>query len=107
MNAYLLLAISIVSEVFGSSMLKTTNGFKKIFPSLGVIFGYGIAFYALSLSLKTLSLGVAYAIWAGVGTALTALVGITIYKEKFNGKKFFGLVLIIGGVILLNIGGAH
>lgn len=107
MNAYFLLAISIVSEVFGSSMLKTTNGFKKVFPSLGVIFGYGIAFYALSLSLKTLSLGVAYAIWAGVGTALTALVGIIIYKEKFNGKKLFGLVFIIGGVILLNIGGAH
>ncbi|MDQ0862173.1 multidrug efflux SMR transporter [Bacillus sp. V2I10] len=107
MNAYLLLAISIVSEVFGSSMLKATNGFKKILPSLGVIFGYGIAFYALSLSLKTLSLGVAYAIWAGLGTALTALVGIAIFKEKFNGKKLFGLVLIIGGVILLNVGGAH
>ncbi|MED1472390.1 multidrug efflux SMR transporter [Bacillus salipaludis] len=102
MNAYILLAISILSEVFGSSMLKATNGFKKILPSLCVIVGYGIAFYALSLSLKTLPLGVAYAIWAGVGTALTALVGITIYKEKFNSKKLFGLVLIIGGVILLN-----
>ncbi|MFP3917471.1 multidrug efflux SMR transporter [Lysinibacillus telephonicus] len=107
MGAYLLLILAIVSEVFGSSMLKITNGFKNLFPSLGVIVGYGIAFYALSLSLKTLPLGVAYAIWAGVGTALTAIVGIIIYKEEFNNKKLFGLVLIIFGVILLNMGGTH
>ncbi|UJL46039.1 multidrug efflux SMR transporter [Virgibacillus sp. NKC19-16] len=103
MNAYVLLAISIVCEVFGSSMLKATNGFKKVLPSLGVIVGYVLAFYILSLSLKTLPLGMAYAIWAGVGTALTALVGVTIYKEKFNFTKGIGLILIIGGVVLLNI----
>ncbi|WP_449537644.1 DMT family transporter [Ferdinandcohnia sp. Marseille-Q9671] len=107
MTAYVLLGVSIVAEVFGSSMLKATNGFKKLFPTLGVITGYMIAFYALSLTLKTLPLGVVYAIWAGVGTALTALVGITFYKESFNAKKLFGLVLIICGVVLLNIGGAH
>ncbi|RHW38944.1 QacE family quaternary ammonium compound efflux SMR transporter [Neobacillus notoginsengisoli] len=103
MNGYLLLAISIVSEVFGSSMLKATNGFKKILPSVGLIVGYGIAFYALSLCLKTVPLGVAYAIWSGVGTALTALVGIAIYKESLNGKKLCGLIFIICGVILLNM----
>ena len=107
MNAFVLLLIAIVSEVFGSSMLKVSNGFKKILPSIGIVVGYGIAFYALSLALKTLSLGVAYAIWAGLGTALTAIVGFTIYKEKFSNKKLIGLVLIIGGVILLNFGGAH
>ncbi|KOP78810.1 DMT family transporter [Cytobacillus solani] len=107
MSAFVLLLIAIVSEVFGSSMLKVSNGFKRIFPSLGIVIGYGIAFYALSISLKTLSLGVAYAIWAGLGTALTAVVGFTIYKEKFSSKKLIGLLLIIGGVILLNVGGAH
>lgn len=107
MNAFVLLLIAIVSEVFGSSMLKVSNGFRRIFPSIGIIIGYGIAFYALSLALKTLSLGVAYAIWAGLGTALTAVVGFTIYKEKFSSKKLIGLVLIIGGVILLNFGGVH
>lgn len=107
MNAYVLLFIAIVSEVFGSSMLKATNGFKKLLPTIGVVFGYGVAFYALSLSLRTLSLGMAYAIWAGLGTALTALVGIILYKEKFNQKTLFGLVLIIAGVTLLNISGAH
>lgn len=107
MNAYVLLFVAIVSEVFGSSMLKATNGFKKLVPTLGVIIGYGAAFYALSLALKTLPLGMAYAIWAGLGTALTALVGILIFKENFNQKTLFGLVLIIGGVALLNLGGAH
>jgi multidrug resistance protein EbrA len=107
MNAFVLLLIAIVSEVFGSSMLKVSNGFRRIFPSIGIVIGYGIAFYALSLALKTLSLGVAYAIWAGLGTALTAVVGFTIYKEKFSSKKLLGLVLIIGGVILLNFGGVH
>ncbi|MEN1970556.1 multidrug efflux SMR transporter [Lentibacillus sp. N15] len=107
MNAYILLALSIVSEVFGSSMLKATNGFKKLLPSLGVIVGYALAFYSLSLSLKTLPLGMVYAIWAGVGTALTASVGVTIYKETFHFKKGLGIVLIIGGVVLLNISRIH
>ncbi|MBG9586322.1 DMT family transporter [Cytobacillus firmus] len=107
MNAYFLLALAIVSEVAGSSLLKAADGFKKLLPSLGVIIGYSVAFYALSLSLKTLPLGVAYAIWAGLGTVLTALVGIFIYKENVNGKKLLGLALIVGGVILLNSGGGH
>ncbi|MGJ7911502.1 DMT family transporter [Neobacillus sp. LXY-1] len=107
MNAFMLLIFAILSEVFGSSMLKATNGFKKLLPSLGVALGYGMAFYALSLSLKSLPLGLVYAIWSGLGTALTALVGIFIYKENFNVRKLLGLVSIIGGVILLNGGGNH
>ncbi|KRF62608.1 multidrug efflux SMR transporter [Peribacillus sp. TH16] len=109
MNPYVILGIAIISEVFGSSMLKVSNGFKKLFPSIGVIIGMGIAFYCLSLSLKTIPLGTAYAIWSGIGTALTALVGVIVYKESFNLKKFLGLVLIIGGVVVLKLssGGAH
>ncbi|MFC9599142.1 DMT family transporter [Peribacillus butanolivorans] len=109
MNPYVILGIAIISEVFGSSMLKVSNGFKKVFPSIGVIIGMGIAFYCLSLSLKTIPLGTAYAIWSGIGTALTALVGVIVYKERFNLKKFLGLVLIIGGVVVLKLssGGAH
>lgn len=107
MNAYFLLALAIVSEVAGSSLLKAADGFKKLLPSIGVIIGYSVAFYALSLSLITLPLGVAYAIWAGLGTVLTAIVGIFIYKENVNGKKLLGLALIVGGVILLNSGGGH
>ncbi|WP_413367651.1 DMT family transporter [Lysinibacillus sp. 3P01SB] len=101
---YLWLAIAIIAEVFGSSMLKLTEGFKRLLPSLGVVAGYAVAFYGLSLALKELPLGVAYAIWAGVGTALTALVGILFYKEALNIKKSIGILLIIGGVVLLNSG---
>ncbi|WP_163536140.1 multidrug efflux SMR transporter [Gracilibacillus sp. YIM 98692] len=104
---YVLLGIAIISEVFASSMLKASNGLKKVIPSLGVGIGYIVAFYALSLTLKSIPLGVAYAIWSGVGTALTALVGIVIYKEKLTTNKALGLILIIGGVILLNVEGSH
>ena len=87
-------------------MLKVSNGFKKLFPTIGVLIGMGIAFYCLSLALKTIPLGTAYAIWSGVGTALTAVVGVIVYKERFNMKKFVGLVLIIGGVIVLKLSSA-
>ncbi|MGE7877999.1 DMT family transporter [Peribacillus muralis] len=103
MNPYAFLAIAIVSEVFGSSMLKVSNGFKRFFPSIGVLIGMGLAFYCLSISLITIPLGTAYAIWSGIGTALTALVGVFVYKERFNLKKFIGLVLIIGGVVILKL----
>ncbi|WP_284145189.1 DMT family transporter [Peribacillus frigoritolerans] len=103
MNPYAFLAIAILSEVFGSSMLKVSNGFKRLFPSIGVVIGMGLAFYCLSLSLITIPLGTAYAIWSGIGTALTALVGVIVYKEGFNLKKLLGLVLIIGGVVVLKL----
>ncbi|MEK3943954.1 multidrug efflux SMR transporter [Paenibacillus sp. FSL R7-0048] len=108
MNSYLLLATAIICEVFGSSMLKVSNGFKKILPSIGVVLGMGSAFYCLSLALSTIPLGTAYAIWSGVGTALTALIGVIIYKENFNLKKLLGLILIIGGVVIMKLsGGSH
>lgn len=102
----MILAIAIVGEVFGNSMLNVSNGFKRLFPSIGVVIGMGIAFYGLSLSLKTIPLGMAYAIWAGLGTALTALVGVIIYKEKFNLKNFAGIILIIAGVVVLQLSGS-
>lgn len=109
MNPFVWLAIAIVSEVCGSSLLKLSNGFKRLFPSLGVLAGLGSAFYFLSLALQSISLGTAYAIWSGVGTALTAMVGVFFYKERMNIKKILGLLLIIGGVITLKLasGGTH
>lgn len=101
MHAYVLLAVCVVCEVFATTMLKISNGFKKPLPTLGVITGYGIAFYLLSLALKDIPIGVAYAVWGGLATALTALVGIMVYKEHFNRKNVIGIVLIISGVILL------
>ena len=108
MSIFLFLLISIVAEVFASSMLKLTNGFKRLLPTLGVIAGYGTAFYFLSLTLQSLAIGTVYAIWAGLGTALTAVVGVIFYKEHFNVKKLVGIAMIIVGVVVLNLaGGGH
>ena len=103
MKAYLFLAIAISSELFGTSMLKASNGFTKFWPSLGVLLGFRLAFYALSTSLQHIPLSVAYAIWSGVGTAVTAVIGVVIWKESGSLTMVFGIVLIIAGVILLNL----
>ena len=102
MNGYITLAISIISEVFATTMLKISDGFSILFPSIGVIVGYALSFYSISISLKTIPLSLAYAIWSGVGTALTALIGVLIWGELFNTLMLSGIILIIGGVILLN-----
>ncbi|MDQ0268206.1 DMT family transporter [Cytobacillus purgationiresistens] len=102
MKGYLFLSFSIVFEVFATTMLKLSEGFTVLLPSVGVLLGYGLSFYSLSLCLKTLPLSLAYAIWSGVGTALTALIGVMIWNDPFNILTFAGLSLIIGGVVLLN-----
>jgi len=106
MMVFSFLFIAIVAEVFASSMLKRTEGFSRIWPSLGVVVGYGTAFYCLALTLKTIPIGTAYAIWAGLGTAL-AIVGVVLYKELFNRKKVLGILCIILGVVVLNLAGSH
>lgn len=107
MNSYILLATAILLEVFGSSMLKLSNGFKRLFPSIGVIIGMILSFYCLSLALKYIPLGTAYAIWAGAGTALTALVGVMLFKENISLKKLLGIVLIIFGVVIMRLSGGN
>ena len=101
---YLLLACSVVSEVFGSTMLKLSNGFKHKLPIIGVVFGFGIAFYIFSLALVDLPLGFSYAIWSGSGTILTAFVGVFLFQEKINKQGMLGIFLLITGIVMLNIG---
>ena len=103
MNPYIFLALAIITEVFGSSMLKISDGFKKLVPSIGVLIGMGAAFVFLSKSLEHIPLGTAYAMWSGVGTALTAIVGIVFWKEKFNFKILLGIIIIITGVVVLKL----
>ncbi|RFU61049.1 DMT family transporter [Peribacillus glennii] len=103
MKAYLLLAVAIAAELFGTSMLKATEGFTKPLPGIGVIIGFGLSFYCLSLSLQFIPLSIAYAIWSGVGTAITAAIGVVIWKEQISIYTVLGILLIIGGVILLNL----
>lgn len=100
---WLYLAIAIVSEVIATSALKAANGFTRWEPSLLVITGYASAFYFLSLALRTIQLGVAYAIWSGVGVALIILVGWVIYRQPLNVASLIGITLIVSGVIVLHI----
>lgn len=104
MKGYLFLTIAIVSEIFGTSMLKASEVFTKFWPSAAFIVGFGLAFYSLSLALQYIPLNIAYAIWSGVGTALTALISILIWKEKISIHGVIGMLLIIAGVVILNLG---
>lgn len=103
LGAYLLLLAAIVSEVFGSSMLKLSEGFKRIGPVAGVIGGYGIAFYLLSLTLQSLPLGLVYATWSGLGTILTVFIGVLFFKDRLNKKAIMGIVLLVAGLVLMNV----
>ncbi|AMM89039.1 MULTISPECIES: DMT family transporter [Bacillus] len=102
MKGMLYLTGAILTEVFGSTMLKLSQGFTQVLPSMGVMIGFGCAFTFLSLALKTIDLSSAYATWSGVGTALTALVGLVLFNETIHMKGFIGLALVICGVIVLN-----
>jgi small multidrug resistance pump len=97
-----LLFLAIISEVIGTTALRYSEGFTRPGPVLVVALGYGFAFYLMSLTLKQLSIGVAYAIWSGVGTALTVVVGVLLFREALDTARILGLTLIIGGVIVLN-----
>lgn len=100
---YLLLFVSITLEVFGSTMLKVSNGFTRLLPVLGVAVGYGLSFYLVSLVLRALPLGVVYATWSGLGTILTVAAGVVFFKERINGKGLLGIALLIVGLVLINL----
>lgn len=99
---WLFLALAIVSEVFGSSMLKISHGFSRPWPSVGVAVGFGLAFYFLSLTLRSLPLGTAYAIWAGVGLVLTCIVSVVFFGQKVDAAGIAGIGLILAGVVVIN-----
>ncbi|WP_249872378.1 DMT family transporter [Oceanobacillus saliphilus] len=101
--AYLLLAFSIVLEVCGSILLKVSNGFTKFLPVVGVLIGYGLAFYLLAKTLRYLPLGVVYATWSGAGTILTTIAGVLIFKEKINKQAYIGIALLTVGLLMMNV----
>lgn len=101
MNGLLLLGFAILSEIVATTALKLSDGFTKPLPSLIVVVGYGIAFYLISLSLRQIPIGTAYAIWSGVGTAATAAIGVLLWKETLEPGRIIGIALIIIGVVVL------
>ena len=103
MNNWLFLAIAIVSETIATSALKASEGFSRAGPSTVVVVGYGIAFYFLSLTLRTIPVGVAYAVWSGAGIVLIALAGWLVYGQKLDLPALVGMGLIVAGVIVMNV----
>jgi len=97
------LAIAIVAEVIATSALKATEEFSRFWPSVITIVGYGVAFYFLSLVLKTIPVGVAYAIWSGVGIVLVAVIGALYFKQIPDLPAVIGMSMIIAGVIVMHV----
>jgi small multidrug resistance pump len=104
---YILLAAAIAAEVAGTTAMKYSDGFSRLWPSLITVAGYLLAFGLLAQTLKSMSVGTAYAIWAGAGTAAVAAIGMLFLGESASAVKLAGIALVIGGVVLLNLGGAH
>lgn len=101
--AWVYLAVAIVSEVIGTSFLKESDGFSELWPSVISLSAYGVALYMLSLAVQQLELGIAYAIWAGVGTALIVLIGWLIFKQSIDAAALIGVLMIVGGVVVINV----
>lgn len=100
---WLYLTIAIVAEVVATSALKAAEGFTRWLPSLLVVAGYCTAFYFLSLTLRAIPLGIAYAVWSGVGIALVSLVGWVVYHQTLDLAALLGIALIVGGVVVLSV----
>ncbi|HJF67827.1 MAG TPA: QacCGHJ group quaternary ammonium compound efflux SMR transporter [Staphylococcus kloosii] len=103
---YLYLIIAIVTEITGTSFLKSSVGFTRLWPTVGTILSFLCCFYFLSLTIKYLPLNVTYATWAGLGLVLTTIISIVIFKEQVNLISVFAIGLIVVGVILLNVFGS-
>lgn len=101
--AYLFLAIAIVAEVVATTALRAADGFTQLVPSIVSIVGYAVAFYFLSLTLRTMPVGIAYAIWSGVGIVLISLAGWVIYRQLLDAPAIIGMGMIMGGVMVINV----
>ena len=103
MTTYLYLAVAIAAEVIATSALRAAEGFTVLWPSLIAVIGYVVAFYFLSLTLKTMPVGVAYAIWSGVGIVVVSIVALVLYKQVLDLPAILGMGLILAGVVVINL----
>ncbi len=102
MSHWAYLSIAIVAEVIGTSFLKHAEGFTRLAPSLVVAVSYVVAFYFLALTLRTMPVGVAYAVWSGVGIALIALIGFVFLGQSLDAPALLGIGLILAGIVVIN-----
>ncbi|HJR97549.1 MAG TPA: multidrug efflux SMR transporter [Actinomycetota bacterium] len=103
MNAWLMLGIAIVSEIAATASLRASQGFTRLVPSIVVVIGYALSFFLLAHVLKTLPVGMVYAIWSAVGVAVLAVLGRVIWGDALPPLAILGLALIIGGILLLRV----
>ena len=103
MSKWALLGLAIFSEIVATSSLKSTDGFTKLIPSVVVLVGYCAAFYFLSLTLDTIPIGVAYAVWSGVGVAGIALISVLFFAQRLDAASVVGMGLIVAGVVVLRV----
>ena len=103
MQNWLFLAVAIIGEVVATSELKSSEGFSKLVPSAVVVVGYAVAFYFLSLALKSIPVGIAYAVWAGLGIVLVAGIAWLLHGQRLDAWAFVGIGLIVSGVAVLNL----
>jgi small multidrug resistance pump len=107
MQQWLFLVGAIACEVVATTSLKLSNGFTKPIPSIVVVVGYCLSFWAIAIAMKTMPLNVAYPVWAGLGTALVVITGMILFHEALSPMKVVGIAVVVAGVIILNLAGAH
>lgn len=103
MKQWIFLFTAVLTEVIATSALKPAEGFTRLWPSLVVVTGYVVSSYFLSLTLKTIPVGIAYAVWAGAGVALITLIGWVVFNQKLDFAGLVGILLIVAGVLVLNL----
>jgi small multidrug resistance pump len=103
MKTALIFFFAVLSEVIATTSLKFSEGFTKLLPSLIVVLGYGLSFYLLSISLKIMPIGIAYALWSGIGIILTVIAGILIWRESLDWARIVGIIFIIVGILIINL----
>lgn len=103
---YLYLGLAVAGEIAGTSFLKYSDGFSRIWPSVGVVFGYILCFYFLSLAFRSINLSIAYAMWSGIGTVVITLISVFFLKESINFASVLGITLILLGSVILNLFGS-
>ena len=103
MSGFIYLTMAIVAEVIATTMLKASEGFTRLWPSLVVVVGYAVAFWGLSMVVKTMPLGIVYAIWSGMGIVLVSIAAVFVYQQKLDWPAVLGMGLIIAGVLVINL----